>query len=130
MAATVKLPALARIERLNLILAIAATSLCGLLWGGRGMLAAGAGGLLACANFWVLRRLGGRAAARARDGAAGPALALGGALVLKMTVMFALVWLAVRVAGLAVLPFATGLSVFVVSILLVGLAPGGAEAEA
>jgi hypothetical protein len=133
----VKVPALARIERLNLILAVAATSGAGLVWGGRGMLAAGAGGAMACANFWALRRLGVRAAARARDaaraGEAGPALALGGALVAKMTILFALVWLAVRVAGLAVLPFALGLSVFVPSILMVGLTVGlgtaGAEAE-
>src|SRR3954454_1096286 len=101
-----KVPALARIERANLILAVAATSLGGLLWGGRGMLAAGAGAALACANFWVLRRVGARAVARATAGEMGAAFALGGALVAKMTVLFALVWVGVRVLALPALPFA------------------------
>jgi hypothetical protein len=118
-----------RIERLNLILAVAATSLAGLIWGARGMVAAAAGGLIACANFWMLRRLGARAVARAKTGGTGQALALAAALVAKMTALFVVVWLAVRVAGLSVLPFALGLSVFVVSILMVGLAAGG-DAEA
>jgi hypothetical protein len=126
----VKVRALARIERLNLILAVAATSLAGLIWGGRGMIAAAAGGLLACANFWTLRRLGARAVARAKVGGTGQAIALAAALILKMTALFVLVWLAIRVVGLPVLPFALGLSVFVVSILMVGLAAGGnAEAD-
>jgi hypothetical protein len=123
--------ALARIERANLILAVAATSAAGLIWGGRGMLAAGAGGALACANFWVLRRLGARVVARVRDGgSAGAALGLAAALVAKMTVLGALVWLVVRVAGLPVLPFALGLSVFVVSILWFGMTTGDREVEA
>jgi ATP synthase I chain len=125
----VRTAALARIERTNLILAVAATCLSGLLWGGRGMLAAGVGGALACANFWVLRRVGARAAARAEEGATGPAVALALALVIKMSVLFVLVWVAVRVLGLPALPFSLGLSVFVVSILMIGLSTGGAEAE-
>lgn len=120
---------LARIERTNVILAIAATSLAGLLWGGAGMLAAAAGGALACVNFWALRRLGARAVARVQSGDTGPALALGAALIGKMTLMFALVWVAVRVAGLAALPFALGLSVFVVSILMIGMGTGAAQLE-
>jgi hypothetical protein len=56
-------------------------------------------------------------------------VALAGALVAKMTVLFVLVWVAVRVAGLSVLPFALGLSVFVVAILMVGLQTGGREVE-
>jgi hypothetical protein len=125
----VKAAVLARIERTNLILGVVATALAGLIWGARGTIAAGAGAALACANFWVLRRVGARAVARAQKGEVGPALALAGALVAKMTVLFALVWLAVRVAGLDILPFALGLSIFVVSILLVGLSTGSDEVE-
>jgi len=124
-----KTAALARIERTNLILAVAATCVGGLGWGARGMLAAGVGAALGCANFWVLRRLGARAVARVQEGATGAALALAGALVAKMTALFVCVWLAVRVVGLAAMPFALGLSVFVASILMVGLATGGAEVE-
>jgi len=130
MTSDVKTSAMARIERTNLILAIALTSLAGVLWGGRGMLAAAAGGALGCANFIVLRRLGARAVAGALTGDAGRAFALGGALIAKMTVLFALVWMAVRVAHLEVLPFALGLSGFVVSLLLFGLAGGASEVEA
>jgi len=111
---------LARIERANLVLGVVATSVAGLLWGGRGMLAAAAGAALACANFWALRRLGARAVARVQAGALGPALGLAAALIGKMTILFTLVWLAVRVAGLPALPFALGMSVFVISILMVG----------
>ena len=125
----VKRSALARIERTNLILGVAATCLAGLIWGGRGMIAAGAGAALACLNFWALRRLGARAVARAQKGEVGPALALAAALVVKMTVLFGLVWLAVRVAGPEILPFALGLSVFVVSILMVGFQTGSDEVE-
>jgi hypothetical protein len=119
-----------RIERANLVLAVALTSLCGQLWGARGMGAAGAGGALSCANFWALRRLGARAVAGVESGQAGRAVALASALFLKMTALFALVWVAVRVAHLEVLPFSLGLSGFVVSILLVGLSTGAAEAGA
>ena len=122
--------AMLRIERTNLVLAVAMTCLSGLLWGGRGMLAAGAGGVLSCANFWVLGRLGAKAVAGVEAGHTGRALALATALLLKMTALFALVWIAVRVARLEVLPFSLGLSGFVLSILLMGLSSGAAEAQA
>jgi hypothetical protein len=121
---------LARIERANLVLGVVATSVAGLLWGGRGMLAAAAGAALAGANFWALRRLGARAVARVQAGALGPALGLAAALIGKMTILFTLVWLAVRVAGLPALPFALGLSVFVVAILIVGWSAVAAGEEA
>jgi hypothetical protein len=66
----------------------------------------------------------------------GHAVALAVGLVIKMTVLFALVWIAVRVIKLQALPFALGMSVFVFSILLVGLGghlsekPADREAEA
>ena len=124
------------IERVNLILGVAMTAVAGLIWGGRGMLGAGVGAALACLNFIAIRRLGGRAirsamanlaAASSPSRMAGQGLALAFGLLGKMTALFALVWVAVRVLSLPVLPFALGFSVFVVSILLVGLGGGAAS---
>jgi hypothetical protein len=119
------------ILRTNIVLGVVATSASALVWGMGGLLAAGAGAILACLNFWAITRLGRRAVERASGGATGgQAAALGIGLVLKMAALMALVWMAVSVLKLAVLPFALGLSVFVVSILLAGTrlaadAPGG-----
>jgi hypothetical protein len=88
---------LARIERTNLILAAVVTCLAGLLWGPRGALGAGAGALLACADFYVLVRLVGRLTANVRAG--GSAAGLGALLFAKTTLLFGLVFLAIRVAG-------------------------------
>src|SRR5437763_1695463 len=60
---------LASIEKMNLVLGAAAVAGGGLVWGGRGMLAAGAGAALSAANFWALRRLGAHAVARVEAGA-------------------------------------------------------------
>lgn len=120
-----------RIERANVILAVALTAIAGLVWGPRGTLGAAAGGLLACADFHVLAKLGARAVVAARDGAS--AGALGGlalALIGKMTALFALVFVALRVAHLAVAPFGLGFSVLVISILLVSLSGRSVEAGA
>jgi hypothetical protein len=128
-----KTHAIDKISRVNLVLGAAMTAGAGLLWGAGGMLAAGAGALLACVNFWAITRLGRRAVSRVEAGATnGQAVALGIGLVVKMTALFALVWLAVRVIKLQALPFALGISVFVFSILLVGLGgkPSEREAEA
>jgi hypothetical protein len=122
-----EIPALARIQRANLILGVALTALAGILWGVRGTAAAAAGAALACADFYFLGVLGARALARVRAGASPWALGL--ALIAKMAALFALVFVAVRVVRLSVLPFALGFSVFVVSILLVGTAVGKAEAH-
>ena len=122
-----------KISRSNLVLGAALTAVSGLLWGAGGMLAAGVGAALACLNFWAIARLGRRAVRRVEAGVGGgTAVALAVGLVLKMTVLFALVWVAVRVIKLQALPFALGISVFVFSILLVGLGSksAGHEAEA
>jgi len=122
-----------KISRANLVLGAALTAVSGLLWGAGGMLAAGVGAALACLNFWAIARLGRRAVRRVEAGVGGgTAVALAIGLVLKMTVLFALVWVAVRVIKLQALPFALGISVFVFSILLVGLGgkSSGHEAEA
>ena len=125
--------ALDKISRANLVLGAAITAVAGLLWGAGGMLAAGVGAGLACLNFWAIARLGRRAVRRVEAGASsGQAVALAVGLMLKMTALFALVWIAVRVLKLQALPFALGISVFVFSILLVGLGgkPADREAEA
>jgi hypothetical protein len=118
---------LARIERANVVLGVALTALAGVLWGWEGTLGAGAGALLACVDFRFLGRLGARAIAQVRAG--GSPWGLGFALIVKMAVLFALVFVAVRVVKLPVVPFALGFSVFVVSILLVGLSAGSVESE-
>src|SRR5262249_806160 len=110
-------PVLARIERTNLVLGLALTFLAGILWGVQGMIGAGAGAALACADFYLLGRLGARAIAKVRAG--GSPWSLGFVLIGKMAVLFALVFVAIRVIHLAVLPFALGFSVFVISILTV-----------
>ena len=129
-----KTDALDKITRANLVLGAAITAVAGLLWGAHGMLAAGIGAVLACLNFVAITRLGRRAVRRVEggDGGAGQGLALAAGLLLKMTALFAMVWVAVRILKLQVLPFALGMSVFVLSILLVGLVtkPSGNEAEA
>ncbi|HEY8925012.1 MAG TPA: ATP synthase subunit I [Polyangia bacterium] len=113
---------LATIEKMNLVLGAAAVAGGGLLWGARGMLAAGVGAALSAANFWALRRLGARAVARVEAGATtGQALLLVASLAGKMMLLFALVWVAVRRIGLPVLPFTLGLSAFVASALVGGL---------
>jgi hypothetical protein len=121
------IPALARIERANLILGVALTCIAGLLWGTAGTLGAGAGALIACLDFYVLGRLGARAVAQVRQG--GSPWGLGLALIGKMTGLFTLVFIAIRVVRLSVIPFALGFSVFVVSILMVGLSVGVGRGE-
>ena len=110
------------IQRMNLVLGVAAVAVAGLLWHGPGMLAAGVGAGLSFANFWALRRLGARAVAKVESGATtGQALMLVASLSIKMVLLFGLVWVAVRRLGLPILPFTLGFSVFVVSALFGGL---------
>src|SRR6185312_2642644 len=113
---------LTTIQKITLVLGAAATAVSGLVSGPRSMLATGVGAALALANFWAIRRLGGRAAARVAAGDSVPrALPLVAALVGKMSLFFALVWVMIRWVRLPVLPFTLGLSVFVVSIVVGGL---------
>ena len=110
---------LARIERINLILAALITCLAGLLWGARGAIAAGVGAALACADFWLLVRIGTRLVASAREG--NPSRGLSALLFGKMAALFALVFVSIVVLHLEAIPFALGFSVFVVSIMMLGL---------
>lgn len=118
------------IQRCNIVLGVVGTAVGGMIWGPRGLLAAGIGAALSVANFWAIRRLGLRAMAKVASGeSAARALPLVAALLGKMALLFALVWLMVRHVGLPVLPFTMGLSVFVLSILITGLFLGGAGSK-
>jgi hypothetical protein len=113
----------------NLILAVAVTALVGLGWGGAGVLAGGVGALLACINLWVIRRLAARAVARASAGDKTRAAWLMAALGAKMLILFGLVWLAIRVYNLALVPFAIGISVLPISLVFTGLWIGSTAGE-
>ncbi len=116
-------------DLINLIMAAVVTSLGGLLWGGDGLVAGGVGALLACVNLWVLRWLGARAVARAAAGDRAQASWLMVALGMKMIILFALVWVAIRVYNLALVPFAIGISVLPISLVLAGLWIGSTAGE-
>ena len=118
---------LARIERINLILAALLTALAGAIWGVRGAVAAGAGAALACADFWLLVRIGSRLVASARAG--NPSRGLSFLLLGKTMVLFALVFVAIAVLHLDAIAFALGFSVFVVSIMMLGLRAGQGAME-
>ena len=120
-------PAVKKIAGANLVLGIALTAVSGIIWGPRGTLGAGAGAILAAADFLILARRGAKAVTAVRTGGAPWGLALG--LFAKMTGLFALVFVALRVAKLAVLPFALGFSALVISILLVGMTGGALETQ-
>jgi hypothetical protein len=113
----------------NLILALAVTALVGLGWGRSGVLAGGAGAILACTNLWVIRRLAARAVARAAAGDKTQASWLIAALGMKMMILFGLVWLCIRVYNLALVPFAIGISVLPISLVFTGLWIGSTAGE-
>jgi hypothetical protein len=104
-----------------LCLAAIATVVGALVWGRAGLVAAGVGACLACVNLWVIQRLGARAVARASAGQTSQAAGLVAALGLKMMILFGLVWVAIRVYNLALVPFAIGISVLPVSLVFAGL---------
>jgi len=96
------------------------TALGGLVWGKAGLLGAGVGAALACLNLWAIHRLAARAIERAAAGATAQAAGLVAALGVKMMILFALVWVAIRVYNLALVPFAIGISVLPVSLVMAG----------
>ncbi len=115
---------LAGAERTNAALAVFVTAACGLAWGRAGLIAAGLGALLSVVNLWATLRLAGHAVAGAEEGTRGLAGDLTAGLVLKMGALFIILWLALRVGKLDVLPLGLGLSVFAVSLLVFGLWTG------
>jgi len=118
---------LQRIERVNLILAALITGVAGAIWGVRGAIAAGVGAALACADFWLLVRIGSRLVASARAG--NPSRGLSFLLIGKTAALFALVFIAIAIAHLDAIPFALGFSVFVVSIMMLGLRASTSERD-
>ncbi len=120
---------LAAIEKTNLLLAVGVTALGGLVWDKAGLLAAGVGAALACLNLWAIHRLAGRAIARATAGDTAAATGLLAALGVKMLILFALVWVAIRVYNLALVPFAIGISILPVSLVMAGLWIGSTVGE-
>jgi hypothetical protein len=113
--------ALLAMERTTLVLAVAATCAAGLAWGVDGAGAAALGGALAFANLTVTRRLAGRAISRVLAGVHPAAAGLGVGMGIKMVLLFPLLWLAVSVLHLPLVPFALGLSVLMVSMVVTGL---------
>jgi hypothetical protein len=109
------------VDLANLALGTLVTVLCGLVWGGEGAVAAGVAALLACVNLGVIRRLAGRAVRRAAQGDKGQASWLVAALGAKMIILFALVWVAIRIYNLALVPFAIGISILPISLVFSGL---------
>jgi hypothetical protein len=120
---------LGAIEKTNLVLALAVTALGGLVWGKAGFWAAGAGAALACLNLWAIHRLAAKAIARAAAGATAAATGLVAAMGGKMLILFALVWVAIRVYNLALVPFAIGISILPVSLVMAGLWIGSTMGE-
>jgi hypothetical protein len=109
-------------ERTGLALALAATAVSGLVWGMPGLQAAGLGAVLAVVNLYLMRRLLGRALRDAEGGRSDAALKRLMVLVLlKLPVLAALVWVAVRPLKLQPAPFALGLSALIVALLVCGL---------
>lgn len=117
------------IDLANLALAVGVTVLVGLGWGKAGVLAGGVGGLLACSNLWVIRRLAARAVARAAAGDRAQVSWLMAALGAKLVILFGLVWLCIRVYNLALVPFAIGISVLPISLVFTGLWIGSTAGE-
>jgi hypothetical protein len=99
--------------------------LAALVWGRPGLTAAGLGALVSVANLWVLGRLSARAARRAAADGGGEAAVSGlqAALGAKTAVLLGLVAFLVGGAGarLEPVPFALGLLVSVLALLLAGL---------
>jgi hypothetical protein len=110
----------------------------GLGWGRPGLLAAFMGASLSLVNIWVLARLGARAAERALvDGPVQAASGLQAALGGKTVVLLVTVALVARVieagnvtaGGTPMLPFALGLLVTVVALVIAGLAASALDSR-
>jgi hypothetical protein len=113
--------ALVAMERTTLVLAVAATCAAGLAWGARGMGAAALGGALAFANLAITRRLAGRAVEKVLAGVHPTAAGLGVGMALKLILLFPLLWVAISILKVPLVPFALGLSALIVSLVVTGL---------
>jgi hypothetical protein len=113
--------ALLAMERTTLVLAVAATCAAGVAWGLEGAGAAALGGALAFANLTVTRRLASRAIERVLAGTHPAAAGLGAGMAVKLVLLFPLLWVAISVLRVPLVPFALGLSVLIVSLVVTGL---------
>jgi hypothetical protein len=120
---------LARIERLNGLLAAGLILAAALLFPGPIAIGVAVGAILAVVNFMGMRML--VAASLRRQGAGRAALQL--LLIAKMGVLFFLVFLAIRYLPLHPAGLAVGLSIFLISIAVESvrhaLGAGGSEAH-
>jgi hypothetical protein len=113
--------ALLLMERTTLALALLATGVAAAVWGVEGAGGTGLGGALAFANLWTTRRLAGRAMNRVLAGTHPAATGLGMGMAIKMALLFPVLWVAVMVLHVPLMPFALGLSVLVISLVGSGL---------
>jgi hypothetical protein len=113
--------ALIAMERTTLVLAVAVTCTAGLAWGVAGAGAAALGGALAFANLTVTRRLAARAIQRVLAGTHPAGAGLGAGMAIKLVLLFPLLWVAISVLKVPIVPFALGLSVLIVSMVVTGL---------
>jgi hypothetical protein len=120
---------LVAMERTTLVLALVATGAAALVWGVEGAGGAGLGGALAYANLWSTRRLAGRAVGRVLGGVHPAATGLGMGMMIKTVLLFPVLWVAVAVLKVPLMPFALGLSALVVALVSAGLW-GAAKGEA
>jgi len=124
----------ARVNCLHWLIGVAMVALSGLVWNARGTLSAGIGVLIASANFHFVSRSAARALSDvagqpSADVARAAAVGLITRLVAKMFLSMAVIWAVLSFFDLLLAPFALGLSVFVISILAVGLTVAAAEAK-
>jgi hypothetical protein len=104
--------ALARIERLNYLLATVAVAIAALLFARADLVGVTMGAAIGCANFTMIRRLVGRWMRSAADQRNTTALLF----LPKMMVLIAVVFVVIRYVPMNPVAFAIGFSVFLVSI--------------
>jgi len=113
--------ALVAMERTTLVLGVAVTGAAGATWGIEEAGAAALGGALAFANLTVTRRLAARAIQKVLAGTHPAGSGLGAGMAVKLVLLFPLLWVAISVLHVPLVPFALGLSVLIVSMVVTGL---------
>jgi len=113
--------ALLAMERTTLVLAVAVTVAAAVAWGVPGAGAAALGGALAFANLTITRRLAARAIQKVLAGTHPAGAGLGAGMAIKLVLLFPLLWVAISVLHVPIVPFALGLSVLIVSMVITGL---------
>jgi hypothetical protein len=121
--------AVQRIERLAILLCLAATLVSLISWDLRWVLGVALGGAVAIGNFYALRRI--VFALLAKDGSRQRQAVMGLLLCLKFGVLAASIYLVVSYVPVSAIAFLCGISTVVLSIFAVGFATvlRGAEPE-